>query len=322
MRLAAVLAISLLGALRLHATTIGYVYSNGVFTFIPGVNTAWGINNAGQVVGNIGIADAAVGYLFSNDVLTTLKVPGATETEAWGINNKGQVVGGWGTYPDLFAHSYVYTNGVFTTLNVPGTQDPPNSYALGINDQGDIVGFYTVCSNHGNNCVQHGYLYSNGIYATLDVPGAYSTSAKSINNAGQIVGSYQVPSDYSYHGFLYANGRFTTIDGPSGTGTALFGINNLGVIVGDYLSGGQGAFLDINGVFTTTVAYPGALGTAVSGINDAGQISGHVNFQDSSASPEPGSWTLMAAGFGSLALLLQRRRFARTRAQGQENSSR
>ena len=41
----------------------------------------------------------------------------------------------------------------------------------------------------------HGFLFSGGIYATIDVPGAFITQVLGINDAGQIVGAYYSSSD-------------------------------------------------------------------------------------------------------------------------------
>jgi probable HAF family extracellular repeat protein len=58
--------------------------------------------------------------------------------------------------------------------------------ATGINNLGQIVGYYLDSNN-----VQHGYLYSNGTYITLDDPlGSHATVATGINDSGQIVGFY------------------------------------------------------------------------------------------------------------------------------------
>src|SRR5215471_18452380 len=48
-------------------------------------------------------------------------------------------------------HGFLYSNGNYTTLNDPFATT--NTTAFGINDAGQIVGFY---SNAGNN---HGFLY-------------------------------------------------------------------------------------------------------------------------------------------------------------------
>ena len=56
---------------------------------------------------------------------------------------------------------------------------------MSINDLGQIVGYYDDASGH------HGFLYSGGIYTTIDDPLATGgTVATSINDLGQIVGYY------------------------------------------------------------------------------------------------------------------------------------
>ena len=54
-----------------------------------------------------------------------------------------------------------------------------------INDAGQIVGDYLDSSG-----TMHGFLYSAGIYTTLDDPLGIRTVASGINDAGQIVGYY------------------------------------------------------------------------------------------------------------------------------------
>jgi probable HAF family extracellular repeat protein len=113
----------------------------------------------------------------------------------------------------------------YTTLDGPlGT----GANLFGINDTSQIVGSYTDYS--GGSI--HGFVYSNGVYATLDDPqGAGITQAQGINDTGQIVGSYTDGSLIS-HGCLYSNGVYTTVDDPLGTLNTAQGINDTGQIVG------------------------------------------------------------------------------------------
>ena len=82
-------------------------------------------------------------------------------------------------------------------------------------------------------------------YTTLDDPSGVmgTTTATGINNAGQIVGTYQtVTSGHQIHGFLYSGGTYTTIDDPLATGkSSATGINDAGQVVGFYL-GNDGHF--------------------------------------------------------------------------------
>src|SRR5205823_307133 len=129
--------------------------------------------------------------------------------------------------------------------------------------------YYTDGSQHN-----HGFLYSGGIYTTLDVPMAVTTAAWGINNAGQIVGAYVTgPVD---HSFLYSGGTYTIIDHPVGTNDA-FGINNAGQIVGIY---GGVSYLYNGGIYTTLDdpladhTIPGGV-TWAQDINDGDQIVGY-----------------------------------------------
>jgi len=71
--------------------------SGGVYTSIdvPGADltVAFGINDAGQIVGFYGGSTGNHGFLLSGGVYTSIDVPGAVETYAAGINDAGQVVG-------------------------------------------------------------------------------------------------------------------------------------------------------------------------------------------------------------------------------------
>ena len=80
---------------------------------------------------------------------------------------------------------------------------------------------------------QGGFLYANGSFTTINVPGATGgTYGGGIDNSGNmIVGNYI--DGTGSHGFLYANGSFTTIDVPGDpNNTSARGINDSGEIVG------------------------------------------------------------------------------------------
>jgi len=72
--------------------TQAFVYANGVIQPIsaPG-STAWGINNAGQILVDTGSGS----FLDTNGVFTPIQVPGATSTHANAINNVGQIERGY-----------------------------------------------------------------------------------------------------------------------------------------------------------------------------------------------------------------------------------
>src|SRR5438093_12044119 len=124
-------------------------------------------------------------------------------------------------------------------------------------------------------------------FSTIDVPGAFSTEALAINNAGQIVGFFKVfdpNTGIGQHGFLYDRGTFTTIDVPAAlTVTVPSGINEAGKIVG-YFDDNTGihGFLYDRGTFTT-IDVPGAQKTPACGSNAADHIVGL--FDDNTGHP-------------------------------------
>jgi probable HAF family extracellular repeat protein len=90
-----------------------------------------------------------------------------------------------------------------TSIDYPGAT---STQAWGINNRGDIVGFYTLADQR-----THGFLLtSDGNFSSVDFPGAASTSAVAINSYGDIVGSYAIAG--VTHGFVLSGGKFKTID--------------------------------------------------------------------------------------------------------------
>ena len=145
--------------------------------------------------------------------------------------------------------------------------------------QFDKMGCGGVLAGPGgrNRPAGHGFLYVNGTFSTIDVPGSSFTEANGINNAGHIVGRF-FDSKGNSHGFLDVNGTFSTIDVPGASFTGANGINDAGQIIGGFLDSKgnphQG-FINVNGTFGT-IDVPGAQIIVVNGINDAGHIVGHL----------------------------------------------
>src|SRR5207245_792981 len=108
--------------------------------------------------------------------------------------------------------------------DVPGSN---TTGATGINNAGDVVGFYNEAG------VDWGFRESGGSYTTIMFPGAVGTKLRGINDLGQITGFY-IGADGFAHGLLLTGGVFRTIDFPGATDTYLAGINDSGNIVGSY----------------------------------------------------------------------------------------
>jgi hypothetical protein len=136
-------------------------------------------------------------------------------------------------------------------LKFPGSS---SSFALDMNDWGQIVGGYLDASG-----TEHGFLDSGGVFSTIDFPGATTTRPFAIASSGEIAGIY-VGSDHVSHGFVLNRNTFSTVDFPGAASTEILGVNASGEVVGDYFLPGSTAhyaFLESAGVFTT-ISVPGA----------------------------------------------------------------
>src|SRR5215467_6216939 len=97
--------------------------------------------------------------------------------------------------------------------------------ASSINNDGII----TIIAPDPNNHF-HSYLYQNGTYTELKVPGADETFVQSISNSGDLALVWSKPDNIS-HGALYHKGRYYEF-GPDNVNVFAFGINDNNVIVG------------------------------------------------------------------------------------------
>lgn len=206
------------------------------------------------------------------------------------------------------------------TLTDLGTLGGSGSYALGINNLGQVVGASSLSG--GNDC--HAFLYTPGSgMKDLGTFGWTNSWGYGIINAGQIIGDHSTTSDY-YHSFLYTPGSAATDLGTlGGTDEMARGINDLGQVVGTARTagtagGGFHAFIysgaamtDLNGIIDPD---SGWLLTNADAINDKGQIVGYgvdpLGHQEAfllTPIPEPGTIALLALGG---AALVRRRRVA------------
>jgi probable HAF family extracellular repeat protein len=166
----------------------------------------------------------------------------------------------------------------YTTIDVPGGS--PFQGALDINGKGVIVGRYLSGGN------TYGYVRSEtGQFTTIQYPSAVFTVAAGLNDRGDIVGHYSLPSPPKVppvrHGYLLRNGVFTSFDPPDSKRTNVLGINDRGDITGRFLGsdGKTHGFLLSEGVFTT-IDYPGSIETNLWKINPRGQIVGGFRTPD------------------------------------------
>jgi len=174
-----------------------YLLNQGNFTIFdfPGATATFlqGMNNQGQVVGAYNDSSGRLhGFLLSGAIFTTIDFPGAVGgTVAGDINERGQIVGNYGDGSGD-AHGFLLSDGNFTTIDFPGAFSTTAPFDITAN--GDIVGIYNDDSG-----LTHGFELDQGTFSTIDFPGARQTSATKMNEAGQVVGFYNLAGQ---HGFL------------------------------------------------------------------------------------------------------------------------
>ena len=124
--------------------------------------------------------------------VTDLGSLGGESSSAYGINNNGEIVGdSWTT--NGVEHAFLYTGGRMVDLGTLSGRASDESHARGINNSTQVVG-YSISTNGSQ-----AFLYSAGTMIGLGPASAYS-EAYSINDSGQVVG-------YWYYGtFLYSGG--------------------------------------------------------------------------------------------------------------------
>jgi len=248
-------------------------YALDVPAELGGFTSAYGINNAGLIVGNfVTLAGDVDGFMFNKGKFTHVTVPGASADNRGGINDVndlGQAVGSFADAETGVEHSFVRSKSSQITVLPDAAPGAWLTEATGINNAGVIVGFFIDADGE-----LHGFILSKGTNAAYDHPGATRTLLTRINDRGQIVGTW-VDGDGHRHGFLLQDGAAISIDVPGALSTRCTGINNWGANVGWYVDENFVAhgFLLQDGRFTD-IDFPGAEDTAALGINDHGVIVG------------------------------------------------
>jgi probable HAF family extracellular repeat protein len=281
---------------NIHGRSDAILYSEGVATNITppdGASArAWGINNFGDVVGEVLFCDIVNGncvndrtrafiYSSSNKTFNILGTLGGRTSRAFAINDAGQVTG----YSDIapgssVTHAFIFKDGVFKDIGAgSGAND---TLAASINASGQVAGY--ASSNTSN---RGAFFYDNNSFLFFEPRGF----ANDLNNRGEIVGGISGNDDGTGRAFLFNNGiqqDLGTLNG--GIYAKANAINNGGQIVGlsspNLFSAAQRAFIYTEGLMqdlnTLVPAMPGRVLTSAADINDAGQIvtNGQLNGED------------------------------------------
>jgi len=183
------------------------IWQNGQVQELPPLpgdpdGLAGGINDKGEVAGATGCATGNIhAVLWQNGVAIDLGNLGGTVNLAGDINNKTQVVG-QADVPGGTHHAFLWQDGVMSDLgNLPGL---PTSFALGINNQGQVVGVSQDAN--GDDFSSVAFLWQNGVITDLNTlipPGSplFLQEPEGINDRGQIVG-FGLLANGDQRGFL------------------------------------------------------------------------------------------------------------------------
>ncbi|HWE93209.1 MAG TPA: hypothetical protein VG269_04480 [Tepidisphaeraceae bacterium] len=167
----------------------------------------------------------------------------------------------------------------YTMTDLGALMSVSYSWATGINNSGQVVGYFGV---NGDN---HAFLYSGGTVQTLDaLPGDNINGASRINSSGQVIGTSGVLGDPNVnHAFLYSAGQLQALGTLGGATSSASGINASGQVAGSSTdaAGYQQAFLYSGGVMQNIAATYPQTNSDAAAINDGGQVVGNVDFGNS-----------------------------------------
>jgi uncharacterized membrane protein len=253
---------------------------------LPGTSTAigLGIDPQGDIVGGDQIGTVFHSYVLSNGTVKTVDPPyGIVGTsQGDGINPEGDIVGLYTDHGTIVGGDAFRTRaylrdsaGNFTPIDFPGAE---NTFAIKISPTGQVVGCYHHQQSDfavSGGGTMHGYVYQNGEYQSLPVPG---TMNNGITNDGRIIVGVVFPTPSEFHAYRVEDGVYSLLDLPKyAVDSGAWDVNPSGAIVGFYLDSSNKVhgFL-LNSAGFTSIEFPGAgvVFTEARGIDPEGNIVG------------------------------------------------
>lgn len=251
---------------------------------LGGVNSsAYGINNAGRIVGQSDTALLSNGQQvqhaasWDGHTRTDLGTLGGINSAALAVNQAGVVVGWSQTANGLYRAAR--WDGLAITGLAALDPNSYSSYAYGLNNVGQTVGFSALPGSP----LSHAVLWNGAAIVDLGSLGGGS-AAKGINDAGKIVGfSYLAPGGLS-HATLWDNGQL----------------------------------IDLNTMLDASLVNAGWTLMSANAISDGGVIVGQARNMQTyqtqafsmsiSAVPEPATYAMLLAGLAMVLMARWRRR--------------
>jgi probable HAF family extracellular repeat protein len=265
--------LALLCAPLLCAAPMAQAVPRYTITALPTGTSAYGINEAGQIVGDLSVDGGQRGFVWSNGALVQIGTLGGVDSHGQAINRHGQATG-HASQANGDMRAYSYAGGMLTPLSVQGSS---TSYGMAINDSGQIAGVYTDAA------LVRAFLQNGGTTVDLGTLGGDFASANGINNLGHVVGISALDDSTPWlaHAFLYANGVMTDLGTMAGASLSeATAINDQGQIAGHgWVQGSHHAFIYENGVMKDLGTLGGRRSFAYD-INSHGQVVGNSNDPD------------------------------------------
>ncbi|MBR8829327.1 MAG: hypothetical protein DSM107014_15750 [Gomphosphaeria aponina SAG 52.96 = DSM 107014] len=285
------------------------------------------INNQGQIIGdtNAGGVAATSFFINQNGEKSFFDAPGAAATLVWDMNENEEIVGYFFTTPEFVeVKPFILNDSNFIVPDLfPDRDDIPDIEFSGINNNGQIVGFYfnedfTDASGFFINEPNF-----NEIDATDVEPIIINNADKifpwGINDQGDIAGQFR--DEKGTQGFFLEEDEIKKINFPGADLTRARGLNNNDEIVGLFTLPETGdtwrSFIWEDDNFVE-IAFPGAVETLADNINDAGVIVGQYvdsegNINGFKATPIPEPEITSFGGFVSVFALGLAKKFSRRR---------
>jgi uncharacterized membrane protein len=231
-------AINSSGQIAMNTTGGAYLWQSSSLTPLD-FTSVMDINDSGQTLGRSGgqsvvRSSAGVGVL----ALT----PGG-QYRGLGLSNSGLIAGvEWGVPSGIGGFLYDPSGASYTSIS----HNTDTTFAYDINDAGMVVGSWDEPGP------KHSFAWLAGQFYELVVPGASSSQALGVNNAGQVVGRAE-GADGSQFGWVFTGnaitgaGSFTIVNYPGAASTTVWRIAENGEIVGSYTdaSGVRHGFLGV-----------------------------------------------------------------------------
>lgn len=252
-----------------------------------------------------------LGFVWQKGAMTQLSTLGGDNGVASAVNNAGQVVG-WSetsfhdptcNAPQVLQFKATLWDPSGQIHALPQFRNDPDSAAVAINNNGQVVGISGICSNAiGGYSAIHAVLWQNGRVIDLGNIGGHGWNTPvSINDNGEVAGFANVKGDIvsgqltaNFHAFLWTreSGMVDLGTLPGDAISEATGINNQGQIVGTSYGAGfthPRAFLYQNGKMTpldSLVVGDTTLSLIITGdINDEAEITGQALDTGTGATP-------------------------------------